>query len=214
MSTSSARSRLIPARPPLSQPLRPRARIIAAARRHFFMHGFRNVSMDDLAAELGMSKKTLYRHFKTKQALLKAVIGQKFNEVETQLDAVVAETRHDVLRGLHELVQRMQEQIAEIQPAFVRDMRRESPQIFDWIVKRRAAVFERCFTVVFAKGRKAGIIRPDIAPKVAIEIVLGAINGIMNPPKVAELGLTPQSAYAAIMSVFFEGVMTAQGRRG
>jgi len=47
-----------------------RRRILAGARRHFFANGFRRVTMDDLAAELGMSKKTLYAHFPSKQHLL------------------------------------------------------------------------------------------------------------------------------------------------
>ncbi|HBH79164.1 MAG TPA: TetR family transcriptional regulator, partial [Nitrospira sp.] len=37
-------------------------RVVAVARRQFLAHGFRSVSMDDLAAELGMSKKTLYAY--------------------------------------------------------------------------------------------------------------------------------------------------------
>ena len=40
-----------------------RQRIVEAARAHFFSHGFRRVTMDDLAEELGISKKTLYAHF-------------------------------------------------------------------------------------------------------------------------------------------------------
>ncbi|PYK63066.1 MAG: hypothetical protein DME50_18215, partial [Verrucomicrobia bacterium] len=39
-----------------------RQRIVEAARAHFFSHGFRSVTMDDLAEELGISKKTLYAH--------------------------------------------------------------------------------------------------------------------------------------------------------
>src|SRR6266536_2863827 len=40
-----------------------RQRIVDAARVHFFSNGFRSVTMDDLAEELGISKKTLYAHF-------------------------------------------------------------------------------------------------------------------------------------------------------
>src|SRR5690349_13753943 len=47
-------------------------RIVAGARCYFFAHGFRGVTMDDLAAELGMSKKTLYVHFSSKMVLLQA----------------------------------------------------------------------------------------------------------------------------------------------
>ena len=52
-----------------------RQRIVEAARAHFFSHGFRSVTMDDLADELGISKKTLYAHFRSKIALLEAVLA-------------------------------------------------------------------------------------------------------------------------------------------
>ena len=46
-----------------------RQRIIRAAREHFLLHGFHNVTMDDLVEVLGMSKKTVYAHFPSKIAL-------------------------------------------------------------------------------------------------------------------------------------------------
>src|SRR6188472_3074551 len=58
------------------------SRIVSEARRHFMAHGFRGVTMDDLAAELGMSKKTLYAHFRSKPELVQAVILAKAAEVE------------------------------------------------------------------------------------------------------------------------------------
>ena len=45
-------------------------RIVAGARKHFFVHGFWSVTMDDLANELAISKKTLYTRFQSKAALL------------------------------------------------------------------------------------------------------------------------------------------------
>ena len=47
----------------------------------FLTQGFRSVTMDDLAAELGMSKKTLYAHFPSKKALLEAIVADKFRSV-------------------------------------------------------------------------------------------------------------------------------------
>ena len=63
--------------------------ILAGARQHFFAHGFRGVTMDDLAEELGMSKKTLYAHFPSKTALLEAVIADKLRSVEAGLKGVM-----------------------------------------------------------------------------------------------------------------------------
>ena len=45
-----------------------------------------------------------------------------------------------------------------------------------------------------------------------IEILLGATEAIMNPPKMAELGLTPKSGFLAILTVVLEGVLTEKVR--
>ena len=65
-----------------------RQRIVDAARAHFFSHGFRSVTMDDLAEELGISKKTLYAHFPGKFDLLEAVLADKLTGVEATLKEV------------------------------------------------------------------------------------------------------------------------------
>ena len=65
-----------------------RQRIVDAARGHFFSHGFRSVTMDDLALELGVSKKTLYAHFPGKFDLLEAVLADKLTGVEATLKEV------------------------------------------------------------------------------------------------------------------------------
>src|ERR1051325_11933959 len=99
-----------------------RQRIVAAARAHFFSHGFRSVTMDDLAAELGISKKTLYAHFPRKFDLLEAVLADKFEGVETMLKQVTRAQPHDFPATLRELLAGTQRELDEIKPPFVRDM--------------------------------------------------------------------------------------------
>src|SRR5467141_3426383 len=97
-------------------------RIVEAARAHFFSHGFRSVTMDDLAEELAISKKTLYAHFPSKIALLEAVLADKFASVEAKLNAITRAHPHDFSRALHELLANTQRELDEIKPPFVRDM--------------------------------------------------------------------------------------------
>src|ERR1700741_1877015 len=61
------------------------SRIVSEARRYYMAHGFRGVTMDDLSSELGMSKKTLYAHFRSKTALVEAVILDKATGLEAEL---------------------------------------------------------------------------------------------------------------------------------
>src|SRR5437764_10816989 len=81
-----------------------RQRIVEAARAHFFNHGFRSVTMDDLAEELGISKKTLYAHFPGKINLLEAVLANKFASVETTLKEVTRAHPRDFPATLRELL--------------------------------------------------------------------------------------------------------------
>jgi TetR/AcrR family transcriptional regulator, cholesterol catabolism regulator len=71
---------------------------------------------------------------------------------------------------------------------------------------------QRYFGKLLGEGRKTGIIRKDIPTPRVIEIFLGAVQAIMNPSKMEELGLTPKTGYAAIIRVVLEGVITDKGR--
>src|SRR5438093_13670421 len=120
-------------------------RIVEAARAHFFSHGFRSVTMDDLAEELGVSKKTLYMHFPSKTVLLEAVLADKFAGVSATLEKVTREHSRDFPVALHELLANTQRELDEIKPPFVRDMRQKAPQVFKMVERRRAELIERHF---------------------------------------------------------------------
>jgi AcrR family transcriptional regulator len=182
-------------------------RIVTVARKHFFAHGFRSVTMDDLAQELGMSKKTLYASFASKTALLQAILSDKFRSVEADLEGIMARCSSDSLAELHQFLACMQRHTEEIQPPFVRDMRRETPELFQFVEARRREMIQRYFGRIFTEGRNTGIIRKDIPVKLIIEILLGAVQAIMNPAKMEELGLEPKTGYGAIISVVLKGVI-------
>lgn len=182
-------------------------RIVAAARAHFFAHGFRSVTMDDLAVELGMSKKTLYAEFASKAALLRAVLLDKFASVEKDLETIMGRSSGDAMAQLQQLLACMQHHTEEIRPPFVRDIRRAAPDLFKLVEDRRREMIQRYFGRIFDEGRKAGIIRKDISGALIIEILLGAVQAIMNPAKMEQLGLEPKTGYGAIISVILDGVI-------
>jgi AcrR family transcriptional regulator len=186
-------------------------RIVEAARRHFFSHGFRSVTMDDLAAEMGVSKKTLYEHFSSKAVLLDAVLADKFASVSAGLERVAHDHPHDFAVALHQLLATMQRELDEIKPPFVRDIRQKAPHVFKAIERRRAALIQRHFGKLFVAGRRAGKVRKDVPVKVMIAILLGAVQSIMNPLKIEELRLTPKAGFVAIIKVVLEGALIRKG---
>ena len=82
-----------PSGPGRPKDLGKRAAILEAAKRMFVSHGFEGVSMDQIAAEAGVSKLTVYSHFGDKEALFSEAISAKCEEqLSTGLFAIDADT--------------------------------------------------------------------------------------------------------------------------
>jgi AcrR family transcriptional regulator len=190
-----------------------RQRIVDAARAHFFSHGFRSVTMADLAAELGISKKTIYAHFPGKFDLLEAVLADKFAGVEATLKAVMRAHSHDFQATLRELLAGTQRELNEIKPPFVRDMRQKAPHVFKVVERRRGALIQRYFGKLFSDGQRAGMVRKDVPVRLMIEILLAMVQSIMNPSKMEELGMMPKEGFAGILKIVLEGALTEKGRK-
>src|SRR5882762_10119596 len=188
-------------------------RIVDAARVHFFNHGFRSVTMDDLAEELGISKRTLYAYFPGKFDLLEAVLADKLTDVEATLKEVTLAHPDDFLATLRELLAGTQRELDEIKPPFVRDMRQKAPHVFKVVERRRAALIERHFGKLFIDGQRAGMVRKDVPAKLMIEILLAMVQAIMNPAKMEELGMMPKEGFAGILKIVLEGALTSKGRK-
>src|SRR5207248_10847592 len=138
-----------------------RQRIVLSAREHFFSHGFRSVTMDDLAEELGISKKTLYAYFPGKFDLLEAVLADKLTDVEATLKEVTRAHPDDFPATLRELLAGTQRELDEIKPPFVRDMRQKAPDVFKLVERRRAALIQRYMGKFFVDGQRLGMVRKD-----------------------------------------------------
>ncbi len=164
--------------------------------------------MSDLATELGMSKKTLYAHFDSKHALIQSVLLQKFASVEADLSQITSGPEADFTVVLQQLLACMHTHAGEIQPAFVRDVQKEVPEMFGLVMQHRRELIQRHFGKVLLTGRKAGMIRADLSLELMIEILVGATDSIVTPPRLAALGLTPKEGYLAVVTLFLEGVIS------
>lgn len=169
--------------------------------------------MDDLAEELGISKKTLYAHFPGKFDLLEAVLADKLASVEATLKEVTRADSRDFPATLRELLASTKRELDEIKPPFVRDMRQKAPDVFKLVERRRAALIQRYIGKVFVEGQRAGMMRKDVPAKLIIEILLAMVQSIMNPAKMEELGMMPQEGYAGILKIVLEGALTSKGRK-
>jgi len=85
--------------------------------------------------------------------------------------------------------------------------------VFDTVQRRRGQLIEKYFGKLFVEGQRAGMVRKDVPANLIIELLLNAVQAIVNPAKVQELGLTPKTAFASVLNVVLEGVLTPKGRK-
>ncbi|MBL9135513.1 MAG: TetR/AcrR family transcriptional regulator [Verrucomicrobiales bacterium] len=184
-----------------------RRRILEAARSHFFSQGFGAVTMDQLAAELGMSKKTLYQHFPSKDALLETVIDQFAEGASAMLGRIFGDTRASTPDKLRAALAGIGEHLTPIQPAFLASLRRFAPQQYQRIQALRRQNLTAHLVPLLTTGRKRGELRGDSDPAFMVELLLQALHGLLEPDTLHRLGRTPSQAVSEALDVLFHGIL-------
>ena len=189
-----------------------RGRILAAARRLFFAHGFGRVTMDEIASELAMSKKTLYRHFASKEELCEAVIDATFAAIDAELAAVL----DDAALGFEDKLERFMRTVAagyeEARGPLLTDLQRDAPSLWARVDQWRSKVVHTRSRALFAAGKRAGVFRPDIPEDLVVRVVISNAQNILRPDVLAALGMSFPEAFAHCKAVLLDGIRARPGR--
>ncbi len=183
-----------------------RSRIIAAARDLFITRGFSKVTMDNLAGRLGISKKTLYRHFATKNDLVDAAFEWQMLHIRQNLTEIFSRPG-DFLDRLYAFCAFITGALARVNRAFLEDLRRFRPDLWKKIEEFRRARIEGEFAKVIADGRRIGVVRADVNVELFIMIFLAAVQGVVNPETLSRHSFSAEEAYRGVVGVMFEGIL-------
>jgi AcrR family transcriptional regulator len=205
----------MPAAPTLSPVTRDPAveRILRLAREHFFAHGYCACTMDDLAAELGMSKKTLYVHFAGKEEIMRAVLDQLGREVRADAEALLANRHLGFAEKLRGFAEGMVQRLALLNPRTLRDLQRFAPELYALTVEMRQKNIPYIFGRFIEEGQLTGKVRTDVSPVFATEFFLQAMQGLLQPATLDRLKLTPPELLPRAIDLFFGGLLTPAGRK-
>jgi AcrR family transcriptional regulator len=173
----------------------------------FRQHGIRRVTMDELARQLRISKKTIYRHFPDKAAMVRACADRI---VATVLPTVLgAFTSTGPVRERLALVMKTLSAIPRlVTPEFVADVRTDYPAVWEYIDARRHAVVAN-IDRLFADGVASGEVRPEINPAVARRVVLAILEQVMVPEVMASGEFTMAEAFSTISTMVTRGVLAS-----
>jgi AcrR family transcriptional regulator len=207
----AAAATALPAAPPKEEPAT--ARILATARQHLFAYGYNALTMDDLAHELGMSKKTLYLHFPGKDAIVGTVIDGIGQTIRSEMEAVLNDPKLTFGRKLRGIIDVIVPRLAQTSPAMLRELQRYAPGIHRKIDELRQRNIPYVFGRLFRAGIAEGAVRADLDPDFAAQFWLQAMRGLTHPDTLASTHLTPKQTLEKALELFTGGLLTPAGRK-
>lgn len=189
------------------------ARILHTAHQRLFEYGYNALTMDELAHELGISKKTLYVHFAGKDAIIERIIDLIGRTLRTRLEAVVGDPRLPFSRKLHGIVNVAGSTLGTASPTMLRDLQRFAPHIYRKIEDLRLKIIPLIFGRLIRTGIEEGMVRADIDPAFATEFWLHAIRGLVQPATLDRTRLTLAQTLEKALHLFVSGLFTPAGRK-
>lgn len=195
-----------------SKNLDPRERILRKAKEKFAALGYAKTAMHELALELGMSKKTLYKSFPTKLRIAEAIIEHTFAEVNRRADAILASPLPAVeklLRIVHMIVEHNHRFATKTMLA---SLNNHLPHLWQRIEKFRRERMSKNVLAVLEQGRKEGTIRTNFDREMFLYFLLGAIQEGLSPEVLMHASYSMGEALQGLIDFFFNGVLTPAGR--
>lgn len=169
-------------------------RILLKAADLFFRYGIRSVTMDEIAGQLGISKKTIYQFFTDKDEIVEGIIDREIVHNEYKCDLYFSESEN----AIHEIflsLEGMEEMLKAMNPLIMYDLEKHHVKAHKKFKTHTSQFWYNMITENLERGIKEGLYRPelnkDIVAKYRIESVFISFNQDMFPHSkylIAEVG--------------------------
>ena len=185
-------------------------RIITGATKLFMEHGVKNVTMDDIATYLGMSKRTIYEKFANKKELLVACIDHQY-QIHEQEHEAINEKHDNIFESIFHTFNNKDEQTRKMRK-FGEEIRRLYPEIIEDKFEQHCNKAIDKLINGLEKGKKQGLIKMNINVEFASYVVLEALYGVVSRPEVVPHSkITKSNAVKFIVIYFFRGISSERG---
>lgn len=178
----------------------------------FAEYGFKKVTIDEIAAALGISKKTVYKLFASKEDILREVVLAKMNSLLELFEKIqsMKESSVDKIQAISEVVgTHINEQWQKI----LTEVRINTPGLFkeiDTIIQDRLALG---WQKIFIDGQKSGWVRKDIDPVVFTTAYVGVVRELMKTDFLSKHAVSESEVPRQVFKMFTEGILTEKGRK-
>jgi AcrR family transcriptional regulator len=168
--------------------------------------------MDELSHELGISKKTLYQCFPSKDALLDAVMERQFADLGAQVRQI-QHSPEDFIERLFRLWTTMGKMACRISRQFQDDLRRHRPDLWERVEEARRTILQEHFSTMIEEGVRRGLVRDDLNKEILVLMYLSSVEGVVNPDVLLDNAFSTEEALTTILRVYLDGILTEKARK-
>jgi AcrR family transcriptional regulator len=147
-------------------------RILNTAGEKFMRYGIRSVSMDDIASDLGMSKKTLYEHFRTKRKLVEEV-SVRFIEMDKQAMLEIREKASDALDEMVRIARYVSETLQHVPQTTLHDLKKYYQGCWHHFDQFHKDFIYQTIYENIERGIAEGVYRADINADIMARLYIG-----------------------------------------
>ncbi|NRD24458.1 TetR/AcrR family transcriptional regulator [Winogradskyella litoriviva] len=156
-----------------------KAALLKCSIKQFTQFGSKHVTLDDLANELGISKKTIYSFFKNKEDLVASSVESLINEFKEDINRVIKSNGKDPILSVILIYQRGFEYLKYFKPSFLFGLEKYYPKankLYDDFIEELANTI---VLDLLKKGKALGDVKKDINVELVVKIYFFRIDNVL-----------------------------------
>lgn len=186
--------------------------IIYTATELFLNQGFKSITMDDIAQELTMSKKTLYQHYRNKETLIAVVVDSLFENICTVIDGICA-LQQNPIKEVYEIKKQVMLHLKDEAAAPMHQLNKHYPKIYKSLKARQFHYMQDCVIDNLKRGLQEGLFRPNIDVEFVSRIYFNGVTGIKDSQVFPSTMFAPKDLFDSFLEYHLRGIVTPKGRK-
>lgn len=186
-------------------------KILSFSQDHFLSNGFYKTSMDEIARNLKMSKKTIYKHFTSKDELVREVV-YSFLKKNRQVIEDIIKSESNAVEKFFLLIQTLGKFMQAAKEKWFADLKYQTPELWKEIDEFRIGIMSKNLKKLIKQGMDEGYFL-DQQPDVVAQIFVSAIRGIANPDFIMNNKISAGEAITMTVNILMRGIMTDKGNK-
>lgn len=184
--------------------------IIQNSLKQFLLNGIRKMTIQQIIAPLGISTKTVYKHFNSKEELLEACLIIHYEKMSHEFRGF-AEHSADPATLFFNIFLKGLEEDFKTAPVFYHDLNYYYPEIQDKILSKHQETFGLIISKAMNDGMEQGFFIRELNPVVVLETLGLLYRSLTRTGQYDKFELSPFDLASNTLVVYLRGICTAKG---